>query len=114
MSAQRSLRDPARTLRSVTYFQAVRLYSLIEVCIFTSLVVVAVGGFGDNAEMVLGWTHGIGWIVLCLLVAHGCRKRIFPWPLLAATVSPLGPVGSTAGLEYLARRRAPDTAAAGG
>jgi hypothetical protein len=26
-------------------------------------------------------------------------------PLLAATVSPLGPVGSTAGIEYLARRR---------
>lgn len=98
----------------MTYFQAVRLYSLIEMCIFTSLVVVAVGGYGESAETVLGWTHGFGWILLCLLVAHGCRKRVFPWPLLAATVSPLGPVGSTAGLEYLARRRAPDTAAAGG
>ena len=41
--------------------------------------------------------------MLCLLVAYGCRRRIFPWPLLAATVSPLGPVGSTAGIEYLAR-----------
>ncbi len=98
----------------MTYFQAVRIYSLIEVFIFTSLVVVAVGGFGANAETVLGWTHGFGWIVLCLLVAHGCRKRVFPWTLLAATVSPLGPVGSTAGLEYLARRRAPDTASVGG
>ena len=44
----------------------------------------------------------MGWILLCLLVAYGARRRIFPWPLLAATVSPLGPVGSTAGLEYLA------------
>jgi hypothetical protein len=89
----------------VSYFQAVRLYSLFEVCIFSALVVVAVGGFGDRAEQVLGWTHGFGWIFLCLLVAHGCRRRIFPWPLLAATVSPLGPVGSTAGIEWLARAR---------
>jgi hypothetical protein len=89
----------------VSYFQAVRLYSLVEVCIFTSLLVVAIGGLGESAERALGWTHGIGWIVLCLLVAHGCRRKVFPWALLAATVSPLGPVGSSAGIEYLARRR---------
>jgi hypothetical protein len=89
----------------VTYFQAVRLYSLVEVCIFSALIVVAVGGLGDGAERVLGWTHGFGWIFLCLLVAHGCRRRIFPWPLLAATVSPFGPLGSTVGLEWLARSK---------
>jgi hypothetical protein len=89
----------------VSYFQAVRIYSLVEVCIFTALIVTAVGGFSEDAEMILGWTHGFGWILLCLLVARGAVKRIFPWPLLAATVSPLGPIGSTAGLEYLARRK---------
>jgi hypothetical protein len=89
----------------VSYFQAVRIYSLVEVCIFSALLVVAIGGLGESAETALGWTHGVGWIVLCLLVAHGCRRKIFPWALLAATVSPLGPVGSTAGIEYLARRR---------
>jgi hypothetical protein len=95
----------------MSYFQAVRLYSLVEVCIFTSLIVTAIGGFSEDLELVLGWTHGIGWILLCLLVANGCRLRIFPWPLLAATVSPLGPVGSTIGLEYLARRQPADAAA---
>jgi hypothetical protein len=90
----------------VTYFQAVRLYSLTEVCIFAALVVVAIGGFDEDLELVLGWTHGVGWILLCLLVAYGCGRGTFPWPLLAATVSPLGPVGSTAGIEYLARRPA--------
>ena len=89
----------------MSYFQAVRLYSLVEVCISTSLLVVAIGGLSESAEAALGWTHGVGWIILCLLVANGCRRDIFPWPLLAATVSPLGPIGSTAGLEYLARRR---------
>jgi uncharacterized membrane protein len=89
----------------VSYFQAVRLYSLAEVCVFTALLVVAIGGLGEEAETALGWTHGIGWILLCLLVAYGCSRKVFPWPLLAATVSPLGPFGSTIGLEYLRRRR---------
>ena len=89
----------------MSYFTAVRVYSALELCVFAALVVTAVSGASESAERALGWTHGIGWIVLCLLVAHGCRRRIFPWALLAATVSPLGPVGSTAGLEYLARRR---------
>jgi hypothetical protein len=91
----------------VSYFQAVRIYSLAEVCVFAALLVVAIGELDETAEAILGWTHGIGWILLCLLVAYGCRRRVFPWPLLAATVSPLGPVGSTAGLEYLSRRRVP-------
>jgi len=89
----------------VSYFQAVRVYSLVEVCIFSALLVTAIGGLGEDAEMVLGWTHGVGWIVLCLLVAYGAKRGTFPWALLAATVSPLGPIGSTAGIEYLARRR---------
>jgi hypothetical protein len=89
----------------VSYFQAVRLYSLLEVCVFAALLTTAIGGLGEQAELVLGWTHGIGWIILCLLVAYGAQRKIFPWPLLAATVSPLGPIGSTAGLEYLARRQ---------
>ena len=89
----------------MSYFQAVRLYSLAEVCVFAALLTVAIGGLDEHAELVLGWTHGVGWIALCLLVAYGCRRRTFPWPLLAATVSPLGPVGSSLGLEYLARRR---------
>jgi hypothetical protein len=94
----------------MSYFQAVRLYSLVEVCIFTALLVVAIGGLGDHAELVLGWTHGVGWILLCVAVAYGCSRRVFPWALLAATVSPLGPVGSTVGLEYLNRRRGPPSA----
>ena len=40
-----------------------------------------------------------------LLVAYGAKRGTFPWPLLAATVSPLGPIGCSAGIEYLARRR---------
>ena len=89
----------------MSYFTAVRLYSLFELGLFTSLLVVAIGGYSEDAEQVLGWLHGVGWILLCIAVAVGCSRKVFPWPLLAATVSPLGPVGSTLGLEYLSARR---------
>ena len=89
----------------MSYSAAVRLYSAFELCLFAALVVTAVLGLSEGAELVLGWSHGVGWILLCLVVAEGCRRRVFPWALLAATVSPAGPLGSTIGLEYLARRR---------
>jgi len=94
----------------VSYFRAVRLYSAAEVAVFAALLASAIGDASESLTAVLGWTHGFGWIGLCVAVYVGCRRQVFPWPLLAATVSPLGPVGSTLGIEWLARRR---TSAAG-
>ena len=88
----------------MTYFQAVRLYSATELAVFSALLVVWIGELDEGAKTVLGWVHGFGWIILCLLVFEGCRRRVFPWPVMAATVSPLGPLGSTAAIEYVARR----------
>ena len=89
----------------MSYFQAVRLYSAAELTIFTALVVVWVGGLSDHAKEILGWCHGFGWIGLCIAIALGCSRRVFPWPVLAAAVSPLGPLGSTIAIEIEAWRR---------
>jgi hypothetical protein len=89
----------------MSYFQAVRLYSAAELTIFTALVVVWIGGLGDHAQQILGWCHGFGWIGLCVAIFLGCRRGVFPWPVLAAAVSPLGPLGSTIAIEIVARRQ---------
>jgi hypothetical protein len=93
----------------MSYFRFVRIYSALEAVLFTSLLVVWIGGLSADAKLVLGWIHGFGWIALCLLVAWGCTRRLFPWPLLAATVSPLGPLGSVIGFEWMRHqeRRSP-------
>ncbi len=85
----------------MSYFQAVRLYAAAESLVFSALLVVWIGKLSDDAKLVLGWVHGFGWIALCLLVARGCTTRVFPWPLLAATVSPAGPLGSSIGFLVL-------------
>jgi hypothetical protein len=89
----------------VSYFRAVRLYSALESLIFTALLVTWIGGMSAHAQLVLGWIHGIGWTCLCVAVAVGCRRGVFPWALLAATVSPIGPLGSSIGIEILNRQR---------
>jgi hypothetical protein len=89
----------------VTYFQAVRIYAALKTCMFSALLVVWIGGLGDGPQLVLGWCHGIGWLFLCAAVLVGCLRRVFPWPVLAATVSPLGPIGALVGIELAARRR---------
>jgi uncharacterized membrane protein len=87
----------------VTYFSAVRVYSIFELCLFAALMAVALGGGSEHAKTVLGWSHGVGWLILCALVFYGATRGIFTWVTLALTVSPAGPLGSTAGIEYQAR-----------
>jgi hypothetical protein len=89
----------------LSLFRFVRVFSFVELALFTALLVVWLGGLDDHVRFVLGLTHGIGVIALCVLIYAGCVRRVFPWPLLAAAVL-LGPVGSTVGIETLHRRRA--------
>jgi uncharacterized membrane protein len=90
----------------VSYFTAVRIYSICELCVFAALVAFAIGGWSETAETALGWTHGVGWLVLCGLVFYGATRGVFTWIVLAATVSPAGPLGSTVGIELQARGKA--------
>jgi hypothetical protein len=88
----------------VSYFQGVRLYAGLESLVFLALIVVWQGDLSADAKTVLGWVHGFGWIALCLLVAYGYTRKVFPGTLLAATVSPAGPLGALIGFELLVRR----------
>ena len=88
-----------------TLFRVVRLMSALESALFVALLVVWLGQIDEQAKFVLGLTHGIGVIVLCVLIAWGCLRGFLPWPLLAAGVSPLGPVAVAIGIEWLRRRQ---------
>lgn len=86
-------------------FGTVRLLSAVESALFVALLVVWLGELDDGLKFALGLTHGVGVIALCLLIGWGCLRGTLPWPLLAAGVSPLGPVAVAVGIEWLRRRR---------
>ena len=60
----------------------------------------------ESIVSVLGWVHGVGWIVMSLLCLAAVRRRVIP-PWLGVMVAVIGGVGPFAGSIgfYLEERR---------
>jgi hypothetical protein len=85
-------------------FIRVKLVSYIELAIFAGLIVFwLLPGF-DTPTMLFGWAHGLGFIALCVLIWIACIRKQAPYTLLAATLTPVGPVGSVIGIELIERK----------
>ena len=59
---------------------------------------------GSTAAAKRAARHGLGFIALCIVIWIACVKRQSPYTLLAATLTPVGPVGSVIGIELIERR----------
>jgi hypothetical protein len=82
----------------------VKRVSWVELAVFAGLMVFwLLPGF-ETETMIFGWAHGLGFIALCLLIWVACIRKEAPYTLLAATVTPAGPVGSVIGIELIERR----------
>jgi hypothetical protein len=85
-------------------FVWVKWLSWVELGIFSLLIVFwLVPGF-ETETMLFGWAHGLGFVVLCIVIWIACGRRETPYTLLAATLTPVGPVGSVIGIELIERR----------
>lgn len=85
-------------------FARVKLLSWIELAIFAALIAFwLLPGF-ETETMIFGWAHGLGFVALCIVIWVACGKREAPYTLLAATLTPVGPVGSVIGIELIERR----------
>lgn len=85
-------------------FAWVKRASFVELAIFAGLLVVwAIPGL-DYATFLFGLAHGIGYIALCLLLWVAILRREAPFWLFAATLTPVGPVGSVIGIAWIERR----------
>ena len=58
----------------------------------------------ETETMVFGWAHGIGFVALCVVIWVACVRHEAPYTLLAATLTPVGPVGSVIGIELIERK----------
>ncbi len=87
-----------------TLFPWVKRASLIELAIFTGLLIVwAIPGL-DEATFLFGAAHGIGFVALCILIWIAVLRREAPFWLLASALTPVGPVGSSIGVAWIERR----------
>jgi hypothetical protein len=85
-------------------FAVVKIASYLELALFTALLVVWIAPGYESATSVLGLSHGLGFVALCILIWIAVLRREAPYPLLAATLTPAGPVGSVLGIALIERR----------
>lgn len=102
-------RRPSEALRKPVpgaLFPWVKLASYVELALFAALLFFWLMPGFEGETFVFGLSHGIGFILLCLLVWIAVLRHEVPYTLLAATVTPAGPVGSVIGIAWIERRGA--------
>jgi hypothetical protein len=85
-------------------FRWVKIASWFELGLFTALLFFWIApGFASETGL-FGLLHGVGYLGLCALIFWAIVRREAPWPLLAATLTPFGPLGAVIGIELIERR----------
>ena len=82
----------------------VKRASYVELAIFIGLLVVWITPGLEGPTFIFGTAHGVGYVGLCLVLWVAIMRREAPFWLFAATLTPVGPVGSVAGIEWIERR----------
>ena len=86
-------------------FGWVKIASYVELALFGALLVfwIAPGFHGETSFF--GLAHGLGFIALALLIWAAILRHEAPYTLLAATLTPVGPVGSVIAIHYIERKQ---------
>jgi hypothetical protein len=85
-------------------FPWVKVASYVELGLFAALILFwLLPGF-EGETFVFGLSHGLGFIALCVLIWIAVLRREAPYWLLAATLTPVGPVGSVIAIGVMERK----------
>ncbi len=85
-------------------FRWVKIASYLELALFAGLLIVWLAPGLEHPTFLFGLAHGIGFIVLALLVWIAVIRHQAPYTLLAATLTPVGPVGSVIAIAVIEKR----------
>ena len=87
-----------------TLFRWVKIASWFESCLFAALLFFWIAAGYESETSLFGLLHGIGYLGLLALIFWAVMRREAPWPLLAASLTPIGPFGTVIGIELIERR----------
>ena len=93
-------------IRRLVTFERLKALSFTHSAVYLGLLVVWLAPGMAEAEAVFGWLHGVGWIVMSLLVILGVRMRVLSlWlAVLVAVIGGIGPFAGSAGFLVEERR----------
>jgi hypothetical protein len=100
-------RPEPTALHGLITFKRLEVLSFCHSAVYLALLTVWLVPGLHGAEMVLGWCHGIGWIVMATLAIASSRAGVISFRLavLVAVVGGIGPFAGTAGFVYESRHR---------
>jgi phosphate/sulfate permease len=86
-------------------FRTLKYLSFCHSAVYTALLISWAAG-AEDVKYVLGWAHGIGWILMSLLAIAAVRTRTIPlWlGVMVAVVGGVGPFAGSIGFVYEERR----------
>jgi hypothetical protein len=85
-------------------FGWVKVASYVELGLFAALLVVWLGPGMHGATSIFGLAHGLGFIALAVLIWIAILRHEAPYTLLAATLTPVGPVGSVIAIHHIEKK----------
>jgi hypothetical protein len=96
--------EPLRKPVPGRLFRWVKIVSWFESCLFAALLFFWIAPGYDSQTALFGLLHGVGYLGLCGLVFVTLLRHEAPWPLFAATLTPIGPFGTVIGIELIERK----------
>jgi hypothetical protein len=87
-----------------TLFRWVKVVSWFESLLFAALLFFWIAPGYHSETSLFGLLHGLGYLGLLALIFWAVMRREAPWPLLAATLTPIGPFGTVIGIELIERK----------
>ena len=78
--------------------------SWFESGLFAALLFFWIAPGYHSETSLFGLLHGLGYLALLALILWAVWRREAPWPLLAASLTPVGPFGTLIGVELIERR----------
>jgi hypothetical protein len=83
----------------------VKWASWVELGVFAALCVVWIAPGLSEPTLILGSAHGVGYLALLALILAAVLRHQAPYVLLAASLTPVGPLGTVIAIEWIERKR---------
>ncbi len=100
--------SPLRPAQPGALWPWIKRASWFELGLFATLCFFWLAPGYSSETAVMGAAHGIGYLGLLALILVAVLRRQAPYVLLAATLTPVGPLGSVIAVAWTERRGQPE------
>jgi hypothetical protein len=97
--------QPVREPAPGPLWKWVKAASWVELALFAALCFFWLAPGFDEETFIFGTAHGFGYLALLAFIFVAIVRREAPYVLLAASLTPVGPLGSVIAIEWIERKR---------